>query len=69
MAKGKRIRNAYDGIDRDAFYGIDDAVKMIKERASAKFDETIELSMNLGSTACSGRYAFISEQTASFTPS
>ncbi|MFB3139537.1 MAG: 50S ribosomal protein L1, partial [Phycisphaerales bacterium] len=46
--KGKRIRNAYDGIDRDGFYDIADAVKMIKQRASAKFDETIELSMNLG---------------------
>ena len=46
--KGKRIRNAYDGIDRDGFYDISDAVKLIKECASAKFDETIELSMNLG---------------------
>jgi large subunit ribosomal protein L1 len=46
--KGKRIRNAYEGIDRDGFYEVADAVKMIKERASAKFDETIELSMNLG---------------------
>ena len=46
--KGKRIRNAYEGIDRDGFYTVDQAVKMIKERASAKFDETIELSMNLG---------------------
>ena len=46
--KGKRIRNAYDGIDRDGFYEIADAVKLIKECASAKFDETIELSMNLG---------------------
>ncbi len=47
-SSGKRIRNAYEGIDRDGFYGVDEAVKMIKERASAKFDETIELSMNLG---------------------
>ncbi len=46
--KGKRIRNAYDGIDRDGFYEVTEAVKMIKERASAKFDETIELAMNLG---------------------
>ena len=46
--KGKRIRNAYDRIDRDGFYDIADAVKLIKECASAKFDETIELSMNLG---------------------
>jgi large subunit ribosomal protein L1 len=46
--KGKRLSGAYEGIDRDAFYGLDDAVKMIKESAKAKFDETIELSMNLG---------------------
>ncbi|HVI89242.1 MAG TPA: 50S ribosomal protein L1 [Dongiaceae bacterium] len=45
---GKRMKNAYEGIDRDGFYGVDDAVKMIKERAKAKFDETIEISMNLG---------------------
>ncbi len=45
---GKRMKKAYDGINRDAFYGVDDAVKMIKERAKAKFDETIEISMNLG---------------------
>ncbi len=45
---GKRMKKAYEGIDRDSFYGIDDAVKMIKERAKAKFDETIEISMNLG---------------------
>jgi len=45
---GKRMKKAYEGIDRDGFYAIDDAVKMIKERAKAKFDETIEISMNLG---------------------
>jgi large subunit ribosomal protein L1 len=45
---GKRMKNSYEGIDRDGFYSIDDAVKMIKERAKAKFDETIEVSMNLG---------------------
>ena len=49
MAKsGKRLRKAYEAIDRDAFYGVDEAVKTIKERATAKFDETIEVSMNLG---------------------
>ncbi len=45
---GKRLKKAYDGIDREAFYGVDEAVKLIKERATAKFDETVELSMNLG---------------------
>jgi len=49
MAKnGKRLRTAYEAIDRDAFYGVEEAVKTIKERATAKFDETIEVSMNLG---------------------
>ena len=46
--KGKRIRNAYEGLDRDAMYSLDDALKMLKEHARTKFDETIELSMNLG---------------------
>jgi large subunit ribosomal protein L1 len=44
----KRMKKSYEGIDRDGFYSVDDAVKMIKERAKAKFDETIEVSMNLG---------------------
>ena len=48
MAMGKRIRNAYEGVDRDAVYGLDEAVKLLKENAKAKFDETIELSLNLG---------------------
>ena len=46
--KGKRLKQAYAAIDRNAFYGLDDAVKMIKERAVAKFDETIEIALNLG---------------------
>ena len=45
---GKRIRAAKDGIDRIKLYGLDEAVKMVKERAKAKFDETIEIAMNLG---------------------
>lgn len=46
--KGKRLKAAYEGIDRTVAYALDEAVKLIKERAKAKFDETIELSMNLG---------------------
>jgi large subunit ribosomal protein L1 len=46
--KGKRLVSAYEGIDRDASYELDAAVKMLKDNAKAKFDETIELSMNLG---------------------
>lgn len=48
MAIGKRLKKAQDGLDRDAFYGIEEAVKIIKARATAKFDETIEMAMNLG---------------------
>jgi hypothetical protein len=48
MATGKRLRKAYEGINRDAFYAINDAVKIIKSNATAKFDETIEISLNLG---------------------
>jgi large subunit ribosomal protein L1 len=45
---GKRTRAAREGIDRTKLYPLDRAVKMIKERAKAKFDETIEVAMNLG---------------------
>ncbi len=45
--KGKRIRQAADGIDRNQFYPLEAAVKMVKSRATAKFDETIEVSLNL----------------------
>ena len=45
---GKRIRTAKEGIDRNKLYGLDEAVKMVKDRAKAKFDETVELAMNLG---------------------
>lgn len=45
---GKRIRQARDGIDRNAHYSVEEAVKMIKERAKTKFDETVEIAMNLG---------------------
>jgi large subunit ribosomal protein L1 len=48
MTIGKRTTNAREGIDRDKLYGLDEAVKLVKERAKAKFDETIEISMNLG---------------------
>jgi len=48
MAQGKRTKSAREGIDRTKLYPIDDAVKMIKERAKSKFDETVEVAMNLG---------------------
>ncbi|WP_201861558.1 50S ribosomal protein L1 [Microvirga soli] len=48
VKEGKRIRAAREGVDATKLYPIQDAVKLIKERAKAKFDETIEISMNLG---------------------
>ena len=45
---GKRIIKAREGVDREKLYPLDEAVKMVKERAKAKFDETIEVAMNLG---------------------
>ena len=44
---GKRTRRARENIDRDVEYDISDAVKMVKESATAKFDETVEVAMNL----------------------
>ena len=49
MAKlGKRTNKLRQDVDRMKLYPVDDAVKMVKERAQAKFDETIEIAMNLG---------------------
>ena len=49
MAKiAKRIKKVREGIDPVKLYPLDEAVKMLKERAIAKFDETIEVAMNLG---------------------
>ena len=45
---GKRIRAAREGINRMKLYPLSDAVKLVKERAKAKFDETVEVAMNLG---------------------
>ena len=48
MAIGKKLAKAREGIDREHLYPLTDAVKMVKDRASAKFDETIEIAINLG---------------------
>lgn len=48
MAKaGKRLTKAYDGVDSTAPHALVEAVKLIKDRSSAKFDETVEIAMNL----------------------
>jgi large subunit ribosomal protein L1 len=49
MAKiSKRYRKAVEGVDAEKAYDIGEAVKLVKSRATAKFDETIELAINLG---------------------
>jgi large subunit ribosomal protein L1 len=48
MAIAKRMKAARNGIDREKNYSISEAVKLVKERAKAKFDETVEIAMNLG---------------------
>jgi large subunit ribosomal protein L1 len=49
MAKeGKRLVKARQGVDPVKAYPLDEAVKLVKSRATAKFDETIEVAMNLG---------------------
>jgi large subunit ribosomal protein L1 len=45
---GKRTTKAREGVDREHLYTVEEAVKMVKDRAKAKFDETIEIAMNLG---------------------
>jgi large subunit ribosomal protein L1 len=45
---GKRVRKAREGIDRIKLYPVAEAVKLVIERANAKFDETVEIAMNLG---------------------
>src|SRR4051794_39165928 len=49
MAKtGKRLKKAYEGLDPEAPpVRVEEAVKQVKSRASAKFDETVEIAMNL----------------------
>jgi large subunit ribosomal protein L1 len=48
MAIGKRFKSAQEGIDVEKAYPIAEAIKMVKARAKAKFDETIEIAINLG---------------------
>ena len=49
MAKqGKRMKASNEGRDREAFCSVEDAVKFVKGNAKVKFDETVEIAMNLG---------------------
>jgi large subunit ribosomal protein L1 len=48
MAKGKRLKAAESGLDKVKLYPLTDAVKAVRGNAKAKFDETVELALNLG---------------------
>ena len=48
MSEGKRLRAAREKMDREKTYGLTEAVKLVKESASAKFDETVELHLRTG---------------------
>ncbi len=45
---GKRIKNAREAVERTKLYKLDEALKVVKANAKVKFDETVELSLNLG---------------------
>jgi len=47
-SQGKRLKAAYEKIDRKTVYDVAEAVKTIKQSATSKFDETVEIAMNLG---------------------
>ena len=48
MARGRKYREALESYDRDAVYSWVDAVKILKDFPRRKYDETVELSINLG---------------------
>ncbi len=48
MAHDKRLKAAYEAVDRTKSYSLDEAIKLVRANARAKFDETVEFSMNLG---------------------
>src|ERR1700694_4965315 len=48
MASNKRYEKAREGVSPEKFYPITEAIQMVKERAKANLDETIEIAMNLG---------------------
>ena len=48
MAKLTKRQKALNPVDREKFYGVDEAISVVKSNATAKFDETIEVALNLG---------------------
>jgi large subunit ribosomal protein L1 len=48
MAKQSKREQTFADVDREKFYGVDEAIGLVKKNATAKFDETVEVAMNLG---------------------
>src|SRR5216110_3405162 len=48
MAKLSKRQKALTPVDREKFYGVDEALSLVKSNATAKFDETVEVALNLG---------------------
>jgi large subunit ribosomal protein L1 len=48
MAKLSKRQKALAAVDREKFYGVDEALQLVKQNATAKFDETVEVALNLG---------------------
>ncbi|WP_370323259.1 50S ribosomal protein L1 [Henriciella pelagia] len=48
MAHGKRYRSAAETVEAEKAYGVSEAIKLVKSNATSKFDETIEIAVNLG---------------------
>src|SRR3984893_12387358 len=48
MAANKRLTKAYESVDASRAYPLAEAIKLVKQNAKAKFDETVEMAMNLG---------------------
>ena len=44
----KRYKKITEGLSADAFVDLKEAIKMLKEKATVKFDETVDIAMNLG---------------------
>ena len=48
MAKLTKKQKAFTAVDREKLYGVDEALALVKTNATAKFDETVEIALNLG---------------------